>query len=391
MRSICVYGHGGCANHGNEAIVRGLKEVFSDYHIELFSFLFETDKEFGLDEVATIYQNGIRLKKYDPVNIINHLYKRYTDSDFPRYLKLKFKHIIQHDSSVFLLEAGDQYCENSGHRKFYAYINKQLKKEGKKTVAYGCSIDPEVLKDKSVIEDLNRYSLILPRESVTYEALCNAEIHTKISQISDPAFVMRFQEVPLSDEFLENKVVGINSGPLSQGLQPFYDLFVRNNINLIEYLLKNTDLRIALIPHVHWGSGFSDLTTLSTLYELYRGTGRVFLIPIQNAMKLKYIISKCRFMISLRTHASIAAYSSCVPTLVTGYLTKSSGIATDIFGTDENYIVPVSHLKEETQIRDAFKWFLDNEEKIRGILTERIPSYIKRAFSAKKLIEALFE
>jgi polysaccharide pyruvyl transferase WcaK-like protein len=386
-----LYGHASSANHGNEAIVRGLKEIFHDYRIELFSFIVERDREFDLDEIVTIHQNGIKLNKYNPINVINHFYRRFTNSDLPSYLEFQFKHIFQHNNKVFFLEAGDQYCESGRHRNFYAYINKKLNQKGKNTVAYGCSIDPEVLQIKSVIEDLNRYSLILPRETVTYKALCNSDVNTKIFQISDPAFAMNSQEVPLPRQFSENDVVGINAGPLSQGLQPFYDLFVENNRNLIEYLLKNTEFCIALIPHVHWGAGFSDLTTLNALFETYKSSGRVVLIPIQSAMKLKYIISKCRFMITLRTHASIAAYSSCVPTLVTGYPTKSSGIATDIFGTTENYIVPVSTLDRKTQIKDAFKWFLDNEAKILGILRERIPSYIEKAYSAREPIELLLE
>ncbi len=391
MKSICLYGHGSSANHGNEAIVRGIKKIFYDYRIELFSFIAEKDREFGLDEIVTMHQNGIRLKKYNPINVINYFFIKHSNWNFPPYLESQFKNLLQYNNKVFLLEAGDQYCESSNHRNFYAYLNKRLNSRGRKTVAYGCSVNPEVLKIKSVIKDLNRYSLILPRETITYKALCHSGIKAKIFQISDPAFAMNSQEVHLPKEFYENDVVGINAGPLSQGLEPFYDLFVENNMNLIKYLLKNTKYRIALIPHVHWGKNFSDLTTLNTLYKEYSDSGRIVFIPIQSAMKLKYIISKCRFMVTLRTHASIAAYSSCVPTLVTGYLTKSSGIATDIFGTTENYIVPVSTLNRKTQIKDAFVWFLDNESKIRGILKEKIPLYIEKAYSSKKHIEELLE
>lgn len=41
-----------------------------------------------------------------------------------------------------------------------------------------------------------------------------------------------------------------------------------------------------------------------------------------NCEQLKYIISRCRFFVGARTHATIAAYSSEIPTLVLGYSIK---------------------------------------------------------------------
>ena len=80
-----------------------------------------------------------------------------------------------------------------------------------------------------------------------------------------------------------------------------------------------------------------------------------------------------------RTHASIAAYSTCVPTLVLGYSIKSKGIAQDIFGTDENYVINVKALKAKDDLLVSFKWLSDNEDRIRKHLQSVMPGYIKRA------------
>lgn len=40
---------------------------------------------------------------------------------------------------------------------------------------------------------------------------------------------------------------------------------------------------------------------------------------------LKGYISRCRFLVAARTHASIAAYSTGVPALVAGYSVKARG------------------------------------------------------------------
>ncbi len=51
-----------------------------------------------------------------------------------------------------------------------------------------------------------------------------------------------------------------------------------------------------------------------------------------------------------RTHATIAAYSTGVPTLVVGYSVKARGIARDLFGTEDGYVLPVQQLKESDEL-----------------------------------------
>lgn len=48
--------------------------------------------------------------------------------------------------------------------------------------------------------------------------------------------------------------------------------------------------------------------------------------------------------IGVRIYVTIAAYSTEVPTLVLGYSVKSRGIAKDIFGSEENYVIPVQDI-----------------------------------------------
>lgn len=46
MKKIAIYGHSGSQNHGNEAIVRGLHELFPDTHYEIFTFSYSELKDF---------------------------------------------------------------------------------------------------------------------------------------------------------------------------------------------------------------------------------------------------------------------------------------------------------------------------------------------------------
>ena len=112
------------------------------------------------------------------------------------------------------------------------------------------------------------------------------------------------------------------------------------------------------------------------------------MVEDHNAPELKYIISKCRLFVGARTHATIAAYSSAVPTLVVGYSVKARGIARDLFGTEENYVLPVQDLDKPKQLTEAFKWLEENEDSIRTHLEEFLPEYLK---SAQKAVDAIKE
>jgi KaiC/GvpD/RAD55 family RecA-like ATPase len=108
-----------------------------------------------------------------------------------------------------------------------------------------------------------------------------------------------------------------------------------------------------------------------------------------NAVDIKGYIAKCRFFVAARTHASIAAYSNCIPTLVVGYSVKSTGIAKDLFGTDEGYVIPVQNLTDREALVKAFKGIMENEDSIRAGLTEIMPGYIEQARAVGKEIRAL--
>ena len=85
-----------------------------------------------------------------------------------------------------------------------------------------------------------------------------------------------------------------------------------------------------LTPHVIEGE-IMITKLLYKYYEEFKDTGRVIILPDHlNAIQYKGYIARMRFFIGARTHATIAAYSNCVPTMVLGYSVKSKGIAKDI-------------------------------------------------------------
>jgi polysaccharide pyruvyl transferase WcaK-like protein len=139
---------------------------------------------------------------------------------------------------------------------------------------------------------------------------------------------------------------------------------------------------------VVWESN-DDRQVLTPLYEEFRHTGRVIELGDHSCTELKGYIARCRMFIGARTHATIAAYSQLVPTLVLGYSVKSRGIARDLFGSEEHYVIPVQGMTDPNALADGFDWLRNNENDIRAHLEKTMPEYKKRAYNALDALKKL--
>ena len=74
-----------------------------------------------------------------------------------------------------------------------------------------------------------------------------------------------------------------------------------------------------------------------------------------------------------------------------GYSIKAKGIAKDLFGTYENYVVPVQCLEEAGQLIEAFVWMLEKEKELREQLALVIPPYIDRAFALGERLQEILK
>ena len=93
--------------------------------------------------------------------------------------------------------------------------------------------------------------------------------------------------------------------------------------------------------------------------------------------------------VGARTHATIAAYSTGVPTLAVGYSVKARGIARDIFGTEEKYVVSVQNFKNKNDLKNAFQWLEEHEKKVAHILMDRMPEYCEEALISGMAVKQL--
>ena len=268
-------------------------------------------------------------------------------------------------------------------------MNEKIKKLKKELILWGCSIGKENLTDIKTA-DLRHFDTIVARESITYSNMLDIGIDkSKLRLHADPAFMLKSDELPLPDGFAPGNTVGLNISPMVIDFEKKdkKGIAMRSFEKIIEYILSDTDCSVALIPHVIKPTD-NDIDALKKLYEKYKDSGRIVLFDGKlNAEQIKGYIARCRAFVGARTHSTIAAYSTCVPTLVLGYSVKSRGIARDIFGSEEGRVVPVNDLNDENTLLDAFKNLMKNEDTVRKELQDRMPEYIRSAYNAAEVIK----
>lgn len=383
MDKVLIYNHGGSGNHGCEALARTVTNLIKDDSrtIQLLTESPQQDIHYELNKEVELLPAIQDVLKCSLVFL-------------KAYFELKLKHnyfgmdMLPYNKSLNKIEngitaisiGGDIYCYDD-YPKYIRY-HQSLCKKGCKTILLGCSLEKKLFEDPEFVADMKSYTYISARESLTYELLKQAGI-TQIGLCPDTAFTLPVECLPLPEGFIENNTVGINLSPLVAKRENSEGIVLKNYEVLIESILKSTDCAVALIPHVVW-EGNDDRTILKKLYDKFSDTGRVVMIQDCNCMQLKGYISRCRFFVGARTHATIAAYSTGVPTLVLGYSIKSRGIAKDLFGTDENYVIPVENLIHGEDLKNAFDWIWKNENRIQESLNEVLTGYINRVDEFKE-------
>lgn len=370
---IFLCGNTGTSNRGCEAIVRSTVKVLNRRNGDVYLATFAPDKD-----AFMVKELGINIIKYGfyPTRIHRYLCVG-TRKIFKKSLagygfieKPLFKRLKSDDMCLNI--GGDTYCYN--RPAVSIALNKYTHKNGISNILWCCSVEKRSI-NKEIKSDLMRYEYIFAREKLTYDNLTEAGIPSdKIVKVCDPAFFLDTKEVALPKGFAEGNTVGVNVSEMVVNRDN--PTVYANIINTVNYILNNTDMNVCLIPHVYnIKNNSNDYAILSKIYNEICSP-RVSIVDREyDCEQLKFIISKCRFFIGARTHSTIAAYSSYVPTLVIGYSVKSKGIATDIFGTYNGYVVSYDEMQEDDRLKNAFIKIIKEEQAIKERLKSFLPIY----------------
>ena len=380
MKKVFLCGNTGSVNRGCEAIVRSTVKVLGARSGDVFLATFSPEQDMSVARDIGI--NLIPYAKY-PTSVHRYLYalirKIFKKSVAGQSVIQNplFSRIGKED--ICLNIGGDTYCY--GRPIPSIALNNFTRKNGITNILWCCSVEKGKIKGE-ILKDLNNYKYIFAREQLTYKSLIDSGIDKKrVIRVCDPAFFLDCANVELPYGFNKGNTVGINVSEMTVNENNPYAY--NNIITLIRYILEDTDMSVCLIPHVYSiKNNTNDYPILKKIYNEINSE-RVSIVDKEyNCEQLKYIISNCRFFVGARTHATIAAYSTEVPTLVIGYSVKSKGIATDLFGTCDGYVIPYTELTEKNELVKAFKGIVEKESEIRTRLHSFLPEYKKQLSDA---------
>ena len=72
--------------------------------------------------------------------------------------------------------------------------------------------------------------------------------------------------------------------------------------------------------------------------------------------------------------------------MVVGYSVKARGIAKDIFGTEENYVIPVQSLSKGNELVIGFQWLMAHEQDIKSHYAKMMPDYIGKVYQIQSIL-----
>ncbi len=396
-RPIILYMHAGSGNHGCEAIADSTLKLIRDRRNEqgcdmksvprpvIISNDAEEDRLYQLGELEKQGLCLLTTERHIDRDLFAHVFYygwRKVTSDRQSFMRYRFRDAYKEylgeiercralagealkgsaswDKAPLAISiGGDNYCYPQMVPDLIL-AHDYFRIRGFETVLWGCSIEPDSLMHEDLLKDLLAYDHIYARESITYNALLNNGVDKeKLTLRKDPAFDLETAKVEALQGFIPGRTVGINLSPMVLDRAGDRELVKESYRKFIRFILDTTDQSIAFVPHVVWRSN-DDRGPLREFYEEFKDTGRAVFIEDAPAETLKGYISQCSFFVGARTHSTIAAYSSNVPTLVIGYSVKSRGIATDLFGTCEGYVLPVQEMKDEDALIRSYDFIMKN-------------------------------
>jgi colanic acid/amylovoran biosynthesis protein len=381
-------------NHGSEAIVRGtviiLREFFE--HPEIVSA--ETER-FPYSDVPEsdpgIIHKPVFLPKPHSIHWFSNQVRK---AIFTR--PVAYKHFAKgllpeiKKADVVLSLGGDGYRK----KPFLAIAENDLAIEAKTPVIlWGASVEPfagSLKYQKSVFNHLRRLTGIFVRETISQQYLADNGIKDNVYLVEDPAFLME-PEMPDDPEFVENLprgAIGISLSGLFLNQTRFAENHEDAVYRIVEAVRQRFGRPIILVPHcVDYEDNDYALLDGVLKANASHWPDVICLPKLLPAAQIKWVISKLHAFVGARAHATIAAFSTYVPTVSLVYSFKGEGFNQHLFGCLD-YVVKTEQCEPEI-IAEKLDLVLDNHDEIRKTLQEKMIKIKKGAMRAGHLLKKI--
>jgi len=407
---ILLVGNGTYSNRGCEAIVRGTMEILRQVFTEGLQVTLATfgpadrvarqareETDAAITHVA-LGKAQLRRGSWDWLvrcaYVLAHAHQDRRYLTAPRNFPMLAGPAA--DADIALEIGGDNYSLDYGWPAPYLALDRYLLRRGVPVALWGASVGPFNAAPPVAQQEMFRHLAALPaimaRESMTAEYL-QQHGNLPVCRVCDPAFLMPAR-MPAHGDFPSGGI-GLNFSPLLAKYAAGGDSarFVMMCVDIITRLLTDSRHSIVLIPHVTSDAGGEDDATLNQ--RIYQKLGnlqaRVYCIPgTLTAAEYKWVIAQCTVFAGARTHATIAAISSGVPTISFAYSTKALGINRDVFGSLAYCVTPAAWERPD-ELALRILAVLEESGKVRSRLKIILPEIFKRALSAGFILRDMLQ
>ena len=408
--TIVLAGNSSYSNRGCEAILRGTTAILRDQFGEcrFISNYFPTpgshDEKNEIDP-AVIHRPFPILKRYSLAWIEEQISRKVFRQPYNSRQVSQVFHRSLREAEVVLMLGGDNFSLDYPNGDTHFKICRMAVEANVPLVIWGASVGP-FTKDPAYEEwaakELAKMDLICARETATVEYLDSIGVTKNVILTADPSFLLQpvASGLPVEiEKALQEGCIGLNLSPLLSRYVKINDsvssltAWMAVAVEIVQNLLQDVPMPILLIPHVTSEDGYTgrdDYLFLKSLAESLNEPQRVFLLgPDLNAAQLKWVISRVRAFAGARTHSTLAAISTCVPTICIGYSMKATGIARDVYN-HLDWLIPGQDLVEDrTILKDRFITLLSQEAEIRDHLEHKKAEFVSLAKSAAEHVKDL--
>lgn len=408
MKRFYLFGHNNFGNRGCEALVRSTAELLKAEFGEIEVLVPSLRPDLDAKQWPDLQKSSCRFVRAMPYPFVFRIWGRvrrllpFINSIYlPDYVLPKEIESDLASCDVLLVIGGDNISLDYGIESLVWHIRfaQHAQRMDKTVMIWGASIGPfsvEPSIERFVADFLRSADCITVRETTSQKYLAGIGVQKNVSLVADGAFIMTPQVVDTANFWptgAENGVLGFNVSPLIQQFRPAGEPRQVLQYEVAAFLkeaLESSALAILLVPHVDPLDGNAENSDSHYMREILAMTGdfggRIRLAPATlNAAQLKFVLSKCSYFIGARTHATIGALSSFVPTVSIAYSIKAKGLNRDLFGNED--LVLETPLVSKVTLKQYYHKVIANREQIIALLRQKIPEWQDRAYISARLIK----
>ncbi len=393
-RTILLLGNGSNGNRGCESIARGTVAMFAEAGVplQIRSGVIVSD-----DTQAAAVNNHAPLPgeppqfplRIKPSRAISDRIRARLPGGRTTFVVEGLKPHLER-ADLVLEVGGDNYTLDYGPPWAFVDMDKLSLARGLPTFIWGASVGPfDAMPsvDAFMMRHLNSLAGVMVRESISYNDLVRNGV-ANCERMTDPSIFMD-PEAPANAGFdteAFDGAIGVNISPFMANAITakncaFWDVaevdlavLADFGAELVRRMLQAWPRPIVLLPHVFGPAGWNDDHRLmSAVCGRLNDSERIRVaLPLRSltAPNLKWIASKCSVFIGSRTHATLAAISTGVPTLAFGYSRKAKGLISDLYGSDM-FCIPSADLTLE-RVLHGIDGLISGEDALRLEISNRL-------------------